>query len=123
MEPIILNNISDEVFLDDIKEIRNLSNSDFSKQMVELLYFKIDQPFRQWLSSIQMQDDKDAKIKEWRQFLKKAVKDEAESILEISELKVHINWHSKTSESIPSAMFRIEDTTSVLLLRAVRSAM
>jgi hypothetical protein len=70
------------IYLDDIKEIRNLSNSDFSKQMVELLYFKIDQPFRQWLSSIQMQDDKDAKIKEWRQVLKKVVKDEAKSILQ-----------------------------------------
>ena len=51
------------------------------------------------------------------------LRNRAESILEISELKVHISWHSNTSESIPSAMFSIEDTTSVLLLKAVRSAM
>lgn len=78
------------IYLDDIREIRNLSNSDFSKQMVELLYFKIDQPFRQWLSSIQIQDDKYAKIKEWREILKRFVKDEAESILQQGNARDYI---------------------------------
>ena len=45
------------------------------------------------------------------------------SIFEISELKVQINWHSNTSDSIPSAMFKIADTTSVLALSMLRSAM
>ncbi|EHI70366.1 CRISPR-associated protein Cse1 [Streptococcus ictaluri 707-05] len=34
-------------YIDDIKEIRNISSSLFTNQKVEELYFKIDQPFRQ----------------------------------------------------------------------------
>lgn len=49
--------------------------------MVESLYFKIDQPFRQWLASIQPEDDKDSKTQEWRDLLNKIVKAEAEVIL------------------------------------------
>lgn len=68
-------------YIDDIKEIRNISNTNYTNQMVETLYFKIDQPFRQWLSSIQPEEEKDTKIKEWRILLKKLVKAEAEDVL------------------------------------------
>lgn len=70
-----------KTYINDIKEIRNISNGSYTQQMVESLYFKIDQPFRQWLASIQPEDDKDSKIQEWRDLLKKIVKAEAEVIL------------------------------------------
>ena len=70
-----------KTYINDIKEIRNISNGSYTQHMVESLYFKIDQPFRQWLASIQPEDDKDSKIQEWRDLLKKIVKAEAEVIL------------------------------------------
>ena len=70
-----------KTYINDIKEIRNISNGSYTQQMVESLYFKIDQPFRQWLASIQPEDNKDSKIQEWRVLLKKIVKAEAEVIL------------------------------------------
>lgn len=68
-------------YIEDLKEIRNMSNNNYTNQMVEMLYFKIDHPFREWLSSILPDDEKDPKIKEWRDLLKKMVKAEAKSIL------------------------------------------
>ena len=68
-------------YIEELKEIRNISNNNYTNQMVEMLYFKIDHPFREWLSSILPDDEKDPKIKEWRDLLKKMVKAEAKSIL------------------------------------------
>lgn len=74
----------------DLKKIRSSIyrgkgiDSHQAKQMnakIEELYFQIDQPFRQWLSSIRPGDEKDLKVKEWRSLLKKLVKAEAENVL------------------------------------------
>ena len=35
-------------YIEDLKEIRNISNNNYTNQMVEMLYFKIDHPFREW---------------------------------------------------------------------------
>ena len=68
-------------YIDDIKEIRNISSNSFTSQKVEELYFKIDQPFRQWLASIQPNDEKDVKVMDWRKTLKNLVEDEAKTLL------------------------------------------
>ncbi|MCB4943532.1 type I-E CRISPR-associated protein Cse1/CasA [Streptococcus mutans] len=68
-------------YISEIKEIRNVSSSSFVSQKVEEMYFKVDHPFRQWLSNIQIEDEKDAKIREWRGILKSLVIREAEAIL------------------------------------------
>ncbi|WP_019776148.1 type I-E CRISPR-associated protein Cse1/CasA [Streptococcus sobrinus] len=68
-------------YINDIKEIRNISSNLFTSQKVEELYFKIDQPFRQWLASIQPNDEKDAKVMDWRKTLKNLVEDEAKTLL------------------------------------------
>lgn len=69
-------------FIDDIRKIRNIRSDDFTNQKVEECYFKIDQPFRQWLSSIQYEDEKDQKVFEWRQILKKLVLREVTMLLQ-----------------------------------------
>ena len=69
-------------YVDDIRTIRNIHSSDFTAQKVEELYFKIDQPFRQWLAGIQITDEKDKTIKHWREQLKKMVRQEAEQLLQ-----------------------------------------
>ncbi|BAQ23876.1 uncharacterized protein SRT_06150 [Streptococcus troglodytae] len=69
-------------YLDDIRKIRNIELDTFTKQKLEELYFKIDHPFRQWLSSIHYEDEKDEKVFEWRDVLKKLVHQEAEILLQ-----------------------------------------
>ncbi len=68
-------------YLLDIKKIRNTSSNAFGNQKVEELYFKIDQPFRRWISSICVDDEKDGKVIEWRNYLKKFLILEAEDLL------------------------------------------
>lgn len=51
------------------------------EQNVENLYFLLNDPFKNWLSSITLDDSKDKKIKEWREILEKIVRSEADRIL------------------------------------------
>lgn len=70
-----------KTYISDIKKIRNVQSDTYVSQKVETLYFKVDNPFRQWLASLSVKNDKDEKIKEWRTELKKMVKLEAEDLL------------------------------------------
>ncbi len=60
-------------FIFDLLEIRNMEKSDVSKY-VEQFYFRIDLSFRNWIESIDIDNDKDTKEIEWRNVLKKAMK-------------------------------------------------
>ncbi len=68
-------------FISDLRDIRNISSSLFVNQHVEQMYFLIDQPFRDWLSSIRVNDLKSEKIFEWREILRKLVLNQAERII------------------------------------------
>lgn len=68
-------------YLNNIKEIRNIKSNSFINQKLEELFFKIDQPFKQWLASIKLNDEKEMKIKDWRKMLKDIVKEEADLML------------------------------------------
>lgn len=68
-------------FLKEIKLIRNQQTDNFVEQNVENLYFLLNDPFKNWLSSITLDDSKDKKIKEWREILEKIVRSEADRIL------------------------------------------
>lgn len=68
-------------FITDMKEIRNLSSSEFVTNKVEDLYFILDQPFREWLADLSPEDEKDGKISCWTATLKDIVLKEAEVIL------------------------------------------
>lgn len=69
------------IFIYDIKEIRNLESKEFVNQNVEDLYFMVDKPFRDWISSINPNDLKDEKINEWRSEFKNIVLKQADKIL------------------------------------------
>ena len=46
------------------------------------MYYEIDKPFRDWLSSIDYEDNKDEKAKTWYKDLKGLVINQAEKIME-----------------------------------------
>ncbi|KGF07364.1 CRISPR-associated protein CasA [Tissierellia bacterium S7-1-4] len=71
-------------FLNDINEIRNLESKDFANNGVELLYYEIDKPFRDWILSIDINDDKEKKITDWKNELSYLVFNQAEKIAKSS---------------------------------------
>ncbi len=82
-------------FVNDIKEIRNIQSSDFIEKKKSELYFKIDQPFKNWISSISMSDSKDKKIIEWRKILKSITVDQAKHDLESANSRDYIGIEIK----------------------------
>lgn len=68
-------------FLLGIKDIRNIGSNLFVNEEVQKLYFQIDQPFNQWLSSLRPDDSPDDRIIEWRGALKKIVLRQANQLV------------------------------------------
>jgi len=76
-----------EKFIKDLLEIRNMEKSDVSKYYVEQFYFRIDLSFRNWIESIDIDNDKDTKEIEWRNILKKAMKEYVDELVSSSGLR------------------------------------
>ena len=68
-------------FISDIMTLRNDKSKYFKNQKVEELYYKLNGPFKEWLASIEKNDDKNNKAREWRDELKSLVKNEAKKII------------------------------------------
>lgn len=69
-------------FLNDVKKIRNIESGEFTSKHIETMYFELDKPFRDWLAGIDYQDNKDEKIENWNETLKKLVISQAKKIVE-----------------------------------------
>lgn len=69
-------------YLKDINEIRNSTNIGFVEDNIMDLYYLIDSPFREWILSIKVDDDKDEKILEWYTILFKLTNNIAKKLLE-----------------------------------------
>ncbi|MBD3949619.1 type I-E CRISPR-associated protein Cse1/CasA [Tuanshanicoccus lijuaniae] len=74
-------------FLQDINEIRHSNNNGFIDEKVMELFYYIDQPFREWLLSIKVDDAKEAKVFEWYQSLYKLIREIASSLLENASIR------------------------------------
>ena len=68
-------------FVNDTKKIRNIESSDYGPKYTEALYFELDKPFRDWLASIDYENNKDEKTEEWYKELKKITISQAEKIV------------------------------------------
>ena len=68
-------------FISDLMTVRNDKSKTFKNQKIEELYYKLNEPFKVWLASIEKNDDKNKKTREWRDELKSLVKNEAKAII------------------------------------------
>ena len=68
-------------FINNIREIRNLESRKFVDDKVEEMYYLIDQPFKDWISSIDSNEQIPDKIIEWRKELKNLILRQADIIL------------------------------------------
>lgn len=73
-------------FITDLLEIRNMDKSGDSKY-VEQFYFRIDLSFRKWIESLDIDNDKDIKEIEWRNVLKKAMKEYVDELVSNTGLR------------------------------------
>ena len=73
-------------FIKDLLEIRNMDKSGDSKY-VEQFYFRIDLSFRKWIESLDIDNDKDIKEIEWRNVLKKAMKEYVDELVSNAGLR------------------------------------
>lgn len=69
-------------FANDVRTIRNLSSLEFTNKIIRQVYFEIDQPFRHWLNSLEVNQDKDERVQEWRSTLKEILREEADFLVE-----------------------------------------
>lgn len=68
-------------FLYDIEDIRNLKNSGFASKELARFYYAIDHPFREWIASIEPDEDREVQLNEWKKRLKRLVKREADRLV------------------------------------------
>lgn len=68
-------------FISDLMTVRNDKSKVFKKQKVEELYYKLNEPFKDWIASINKKDEKNKKVREWRDKLKSLVINEAREIV------------------------------------------
>lgn len=68
-------------FLSDVKTIRNLNAAGFVDSHKQDAYFTIDRPFRDWLSHLREGDEKEVKIREWRERLYSIILDHGNSLV------------------------------------------
>lgn len=68
-------------FIQDVLEIRNLKTPGYVNKYIQELYFVIDQPFREWISSITAEEAIEPRILEWNKELQKIVIKQANDLL------------------------------------------
>lgn len=59
---------------------RKKSNDDWASRKVAQLYDELNQPFYTWLSGLDINQDRNVKIKEWRETLNRLVATQAKNI-------------------------------------------
>lgn len=68
-------------FISDLMTIRNDKSKVFKNQKVEELYYKLNEPFKDWIASIKKEDEKNNKVREWRITFKSLAQREAREVL------------------------------------------
>lgn len=65
-------------FLENIKLIRGIEQTDFTKNNIEDAYFAIDRAFRNWLESLMPEDSIEERMIEWKKELKSLMMEQAQ---------------------------------------------
>jgi CRISPR system Cascade subunit CasA len=68
-------------FVNEIKDIRNVDGNEFTNKIILQAYYEVDLPFRQWLNSLEVNQDKEERIHEWRLNLRAIIRKEADFLV------------------------------------------
>ena len=70
-----------KIFISDIKDIRQISSSDFVSNHIEEMYFLVDEPFKLWIRSLRAEQNKEERVGDWQNTLFDLLDRQAESVL------------------------------------------
>lgn len=71
-------------FATDISKIRNLDGRAFAGKLSATFYERLNEPFKAWLESLKGDDDRDAKIKVWKEKLKQIAVTAVDEMVQMS---------------------------------------
>ncbi len=94
-------------FLKDIKSLTNVESKKFIDNLMEKVYFELNMPFKNWLSEITYNDNKEKKIYEWLKTLKQIVFRRAENLVKNSGNKEYIGKTNNGSVKNIASSFNI----------------
>lgn len=69
-------------FVNEVKDIRNLDGMGFTSKIILQAYYEVDLPFRLWLNSLEVNQDKEKRIQEWRLNLKAIIRGQADFLIQ-----------------------------------------
>lgn len=75
------------MFINDIKEIRNIQSKEFINTEIEKLYTTVDAPFKKWISNLKNEDSIEEKINEWKYTLKNIIERHINVFLDNSSIR------------------------------------
>ena len=67
-------------FVKEVKDIRNIDGNGFINKIILQAYYEVDLPFRFWLNSLVVNQDKEERIQEWRRNLRTIIRKLADSL-------------------------------------------
>lgn len=94
-------------YLEDVKMIRDISNSEFINSETEKVYAAVDHPFREWLYEIRPEDSKEEKSLLWNQRLNRVILTSAQVVQE-QFLPRDLIIQTKTGVNLPMAYNRLQ---------------
>ena len=68
-------------FLNDLAKLNNSRNNSIASTIKREAYFQINKPFREWLTSLKVDDQKDEKVSNWRSDLKKILLEQGKKMV------------------------------------------
>jgi CRISPR system Cascade subunit CasA len=69
-------------FVNEVKSIRNIEGNGFTTKVILQAYYEVDQPFRLWLNSLEVNQDKEERIQEWRLNLRAIIRKQADYLVQ-----------------------------------------
>jgi len=69
-------------FVNNVKKIRNIEGNGFTSKIIMQAYYEVDVPFRHWLNSLKVNQDKEQRIHNWRLELRSIILQQANLLVE-----------------------------------------
>lgn len=104
-----------KTFANDLNNIRNSKNTGFVDSVVQKAYFEVDQPFRDWLISIDPSDSQEEKIREWRKKLFKIIKRQADELVSNAGKRDYLGRVIKKNENDPGREMNVATAYSAFI--------
>ncbi|HZK27256.1 MAG TPA: type I-E CRISPR-associated protein Cse1/CasA [Thermoclostridium sp.] len=82
-------------FVNEVKDIRNIDDKGFANKFILQAYYEVDLPFRLWLNSLEVNQDKEECVQEWRLKLRAIIRKQADFLVQSAGHRDYKGIHKK----------------------------